>query len=318
LYSKYGLYAGPRSDQFTIRSLYSFYCDQAFIVDQARQVRLYDSEIVNCGTSSVCPVEIRKGTGSTRIHNCWFEHHEGPGNNYAGHISVGMVNGYSSAGPMTKTTPAQFVTVADAMFYNPNATVGNVGHVRCLVQLGAATGVRVIRPAHMMGGSFSDLDHIIEAPSGTAYTSAEAQATIEGVPQSLLAVNADKLFKNNGTGTPDFTARVDQNSAVGQIANRHYFYRAGAAAGAESWFISTEGTPGAVYWHAPTYPTTGQKNRLKLTRAIQYSTAAPTAGTWERGDIVLNETPSAGGFVGWVCVTSGTPGGWQTFGVIST
>jgi parallel beta-helix repeat protein len=47
------------------------------------------------------------------------------------------------------------------------------------------------------------------------------------------------------------------------------------------------------------------------------STAAPTTGTYARGDVIYNSTPSAGGFVGFVCVTAGTPGTWKTFGAIS-
>ena len=45
--------------------------------------------------------------------------------------------------------------------------------------------------------------------------------------------------------------------------------------------------------------------------------AAPTTGTWVVGDIVYNDTPAAGGFIGWVCTTAGTPGTWKTFGAIS-
>jgi hypothetical protein len=54
-----------------------------------------------------------------------------------------------------------------------------------------------------------------------------------------------------------------------------------------------------------------------LTRAFTFANAAPTTGRWIRGDIVLNDTPSAGGFIGWVCVTAGVPGTWKTWGVIS-
>jgi hypothetical protein len=43
------------------------------------------------------------------------------------------------------------------------------------------------------------------------------------------------------------------------------------------------------------------------------ATAAPTTGTWKRGDIVYNSTPSAGSIMGWVCVTAGTPGTWVPF-----
>ena len=46
-------------------------------------------------------------------------------------------------------------------------------------------------------------------------------------------------------------------------------------------------------------------------------TAAPVSGTWVQGDIVYNSTPTAGGVIGWVCVTGGTPGTWKSFGAIA-
>jgi hypothetical protein len=52
-------------------------------------------------------------------------------------------------------------------------------------------------------------------------------------------------------------------------------------------------------------------------RNITNGLAAPTTGAHARGDIVYNQEPSASGFVGWVCVTGGTPGTWKTFGAIS-
>lgn len=59
-------------------------------------------------------------------------------------------------------------------------------------------------------------------------------------------------------------------------------------------------------------------NQLTTTRPIRtmgrgviYDTAAPTTGTWERGDIVWNSAPSAGGTPGWMCVAAGTPGTWK-------
>lgn len=45
--------------------------------------------------------------------------------------------------------------------------------------------------------------------------------------------------------------------------------------------------------------------------------AAPAAGTWSVGEIVYNSTPTAGGTLGWVCTTAGTPGTWKTFGTIA-
>ena len=53
-------------------------------------------------------------------------------------------------------------------------------------------------------------------------------------------------------------------------------------------------------------------------RKIDYGSAAPTAGPWVQGDIVFNTTAAASGTVGWVCVTSGSPGTWKTFGTIAS
>ncbi|ENX08886.1 hypothetical protein [Acinetobacter variabilis] len=44
--------------------------------------------------------------------------------------------------------------------------------------------------------------------------------------------------------------------------------------------------------------------------------AAPTTGTWDKGNIVWNESPSNGGKIGWVCTTGGSPGVWKAFGAI--
>ena len=43
----------------------------------------------------------------------------------------------------------------------------------------------------------------------------------------------------------------------------------------------------------------------------------PTTGSWEAGDILLNALPSAGGDLGWVCVTAGSPGTWKSIGTIA-
>lgn len=48
-----------------------------------------------------------------------------------------------------------------------------------------------------------------------------------------------------------------------------------------------------------------------------WATAAPTSGRYAVGDVVYNSAPAAGGTIGWVCTTAGTPGTWKTFGAIS-
>lgn len=45
--------------------------------------------------------------------------------------------------------------------------------------------------------------------------------------------------------------------------------------------------------------------------------SAPTSGQFNKGDIVWNDDPKPTDFIGWVCITSGTPGQWMPFGVIA-
>lgn len=56
--------------------------------------------------------------------------------------------------------------------------------------------------------------------------------------------------------------------------------------------------------------------------SIMFGTDIPASGNYSRGDIILNTLPSAGGFIGWVCVqTGGNPPStapvWKTWGAIS-
>lgn len=53
------------------------------------------------------------------------------------------------------------------------------------------------------------------------------------------------------------------------------------------------------------------------TRLLPTATAAPIAGTYYVGDVVYTSSPTAGGNIGWVCVSGGTPGTWRTFGAIA-
>lgn len=60
----------------------------------------------------------------------------------------------------------------------------------------------------------------------------------------------------------------------------------------------------------------GLTNSVADARFVGFGDSAPGSGTWTRGDIVFSVIPSAGGKVGWVCTTAGSPGVWKPFGVI--
>lgn len=44
--------------------------------------------------------------------------------------------------------------------------------------------------------------------------------------------------------------------------------------------------------------------------------AKPDIGTYKKGDIIWNTDPKPNSYVGWICIKSGTPGDWKTFGQI--
>jgi hypothetical protein len=54
-------------------------------------------------------------------------------------------------------------------------------------------------------------------------------------------------------------------------------------------------------------------NNKKFTKGDQ----APSQGQFNKGDIQWNENPVESGYVGWICVASGTPGQWLPFGAIA-
>lgn len=52
-------------------------------------------------------------------------------------------------------------------------------------------------------------------------------------------------------------------------------------------------------------------------RVVGEATAAPTTGSYNQGDFFYNSAPVASGTMGWVCVATGAPGTWKTFGAIA-
>jgi hypothetical protein len=46
--------------------------------------------------------------------------------------------------------------------------------------------------------------------------------------------------------------------------------------------------------------------------------SAPTEGSFTQGDIVWNSIPKEGAYIGWVCISTGSPGQWKPFGVIAS
>lgn len=62
--------------------------------------------------------------------------------------------------------------------------------------------------------------------------------------------------------------------------------------------------------------TTSEYWQLLVGNTISTSTV-PQTGYHTQGEMVYNSQPVSAGYIGWVCVETGTPGTWKTFGLIS-
>lgn len=203
LYSKYGLYLGPRSDQCSIRELNSFFCDRALTIDRATHPRLSDSQIIGCGTATAPAIEIRRGSSSVEISRCWFEHLQG----YAGadqicFISAGEVNGYGFGGSIvspggTPTTDSVNGLSIDHAFI-ATTTSGSAHHTKYLATVGKVKEMTVAYPTVPAGGSLANLDGVVVVPATQAPTSSDTQIDVRTVDLDPFSL----LFSNLGAGSP--------------------------------------------------------------------------------------------------------------------
>lgn len=60
----------------------------------------------------------------------------------------------------------------------------------------------------------------------------------------------------------------------------------------------------------------GDQHELLLRKYPLFGAQPPDEGVFEKGTIVFNTNPTNDSFIGWVCIESGTPGTWRSFGRI--
>lgn len=114
----------------------------------------------------------------------------------------------------------------------------------------------------------------------------------ENVVKDVVLSGSQRGYRVGGT-TGIEVGQIKNNLALGTFATSQYS-------------VTTAGFTSAIYER-------GNSWNYRET----YDSAAPTTGTWARGDVVWHTAPTAGGNIGWVCTTAGTPGTWKTFGAIA-
>lgn len=309
LYSKHGVYVGPRSDQFSFYDLYSFYCDRAVTIDGADGVNLYSPKLVACGSTTDSAVWVKAGTGVVRLYQPWFEGYSVVPDVTA-FCTVGVEDGYGG----NTTNATSFIVEHPTIATNTSGT-GN-GYVKYTALVGRVDTLIIENPVAARGISLAtNLKCIVGFASGFDHTTVGSRAFLTSHGNYL---GTTRLYENLGTGTPGVYVQQGYggSSDVANPAGRLTIRRVGGAIGADQLRIGTENTPGQVMMQTVGY-VGGQPTRLLLKKSIQHSNIAPTTGTWEVGDIVFNIAPASGGFIGWVCVGAGTPGTWKTWGAIS-
>lgn len=116
--------------------------------------------------------------------------------------------------------------------------------------------------------------------NNTMYNDASFDAGNSGLYISAVSTNCISLNNNiNNTGNYNYNVRGASNKSILQTMNN---------------------------------------TQTNLSKKIIYASSIPSSNIdAEVGDICYNTSPSAGGAIGWVCTTAGTPGTWKEFGAIA-
>jgi len=135
---------------------------------------------------------------------------------------------------------------------------------------------------------------------------------IDGVTISTLAGTSGTkltfpvaLTIATGARTFRITALTSATTWYYNVAGNKAYYGVTHGFVVSGWSISGSFEPSVTY-------------KIAGHGSVYYAAALPTHGTWVRNSIVWNTEPAAAGYIGWVCVTAGTPGTWKGFGVIQT
>lgn len=322
LYSKYGIYLGPRSDQCSIRDLYAFSCDRAVTVDRAGQTRILQPQLVGCGTATTAPVEIRQGSYGTEIVGGWLEHGQGyQGTDQLSFVSVGEVAGYGAGGSIQSPGGSPTTTsVVGCQIVNPTVLsiiTGSPAHTRFLASVGKCQQFVLDDPIAQSGSALTNFDSLVGIQASQSPSNSDTQIKVDNISSGLTFAH---IYSNAGAGTPSIDVNTfGPSGRISYTTSRHHFATVGASAGADDVQLSQEGNVGEVWLATPNAPT-GQTTRLRLARSVQtaFTAAAPSSGTWVQGDRCMILDPADGGYGWWVCTSGGTPGTWRKEGLVTT
>lgn len=160
------------------------------------------------------------------------------------------------------------------------------------ISLGTSTGDVIIS-----ANGFTDM----YASSGTTYA-IRLNAVTNGRP---ITITGNSLYRGSKVAT---VINTYGTYAAGTVQDYSNFIVSGNSFNKNSSlaYYSTSSTVFCYYYEEPS------GDRVFVSPSGSY----PTAGTWYQGDKVLIQSPTAGGYIGYVCTTAGSPGTWKGYGAI--
>jgi hypothetical protein len=139
-------------------------------------------------------------------------------------------------------------------------------------------------------------DVYFEAPTYVFQVEYSSFADIQGCTFKATAASTKRLLTRYGTDL-NFVGNTLINFA--EYSGLAFDYMTGYVTARDNRFINCTGTPLSTAL-VTDYTSTRSGNRV-----VSLS-AAPTSGTWKKGDVIYNSAPAAGGAAGWMCIASGT------------
>ena len=151
---------------------------------------------------------------------------------------------------------------------------------------------------------------------------------------SYINVSGNMLYANSATmgievsGAAEYTIVANNTISLDGTAtyainlsdNTTYFYK----------ILGNQICGGATYTaYFPAFSSTGATFANNTAKGVAlpnvyptgirtlFDNSIPTSGFYRQGSIIYNTSASSGGYAGWICVTSGSPGTWKTFGAIT-
>lgn len=174
----------------------------------------------------------------------------------------------------------------------------------------------------MFTGNTADIYYETDSNNGIYMTIPTAtNVTITGNNIKYYGRNYGRGINVTAITNLVLTDNIFNDTSLSTTGNVLYFTGAGPSS-----FIYRDNITGALRQSAQAY----NKNlQYIITTSTNYAvsnsnkrlfsgTSAPTSGTWERGDVVFNNLPSAGGNLGWICTTAGSPGTWKSMSTIAS